>query len=152
MHINDPLRDWIFIFVLAAVSPLFINVGLIEVASITSEPMARAVDNSGLFMEHDSFMAAMRVLNALFFGVLTAVVLGFPLGFLLARHMWPRCVAFVLGVIGASAVWHLNHKWGIEGFIDQWRYPEMWLSIFAACAVATLISRIWSRRGTQISA
>ena len=140
---SQPLRPWLFIVALAAVSPLFIIVVLIDIVSFTTLYMGNAVH--GLFAEHDPFMLTMRVLNALVVCVVTAVAFGIPLGFLVARQMWARFLTFVLAVVGASAVWYLSDEWDIQGFIELWRYPEMWLSIFAACAVAALVSRVRSR-------
>jgi hypothetical protein len=145
MRIRQSNRAWLLIFLLAATSPLFINVVLVEIVSITSPPMARTVLESGLFPEKDSFLTVMRVLDALFVGTLIAVTFGLPLAFLVESHLWVRCVIFVLGVIAASAVWHLSQEWGLAGFIAQWRYPEVWLSIVAACGVAALVSRARSR-------
>jgi ABC-type glucose/galactose transport system permease subunit len=138
-----PFQAWILIFLLAAASPFFINVALLQVVSITTEPMARATLE--FFPEHDSFVLVVRVLNALLVGLLIAVVLGIPLAFLVTRQFWVRCLAFVLAVVTASAAWHLNQQWGVAGFVQQWSYTEMWLSILGACAVAALISGASSR-------
>jgi hypothetical protein len=144
-RVEQPIYAWLSVFALAAVSPLFVNVALVEVMSITGQPMVRAVLQIGLFTEHDSFIGAMRVLNGLFLGVLVTFAFGLPLGFLVDRHTWARCLAFVFAVVAASAIWHLSQKWGIGGFIQQWNYPEWWVIMLATCGVAALVSRARSR-------
>src|SRR5215831_7760744 len=105
MHTAQPLRAWLLTFLLAAASPFFINVALLQVVSVTSEPMARTTLQ--FFPEHDSFMLAIRLQTALLIGVLIAIVFGIPLAFLVTRQFWVRCLAFLLAVVASSAAWHL---------------------------------------------
>jgi hypothetical protein len=144
-HVEQSIYAWLGIFALAAVSPLFVNVALVDLVSITGYPMARAVLQSGLFTEHDSYIGAMRVLTALFLGVLVTFAFGLPLGVLVDRHTWARCLAFVVAVVAASAIWHLSQKWGIGGFVRQWDYPLWWVIMLATCGVAALVSKARSR-------
>ena len=144
-RLEQPIYAWLGIFALAAVSPLFVNVALVELVSITSYPTARAVLRSGVFTEHDSFIGAVRVLSDLFLGVLVTFAFGLPLGFLVDHHTWARYLAFVFAVVAASTIWHLNNKWGIGGFIQQWHKPDWWVIILATCGVAALVSRARSR-------
>jgi hypothetical protein len=146
---RNPLLPWLLIFALAAVSPLFINVALIELVGLTTRPMAHAMLR--IFTEHDSFMGVMRVLNGLFLGTLIAVAFGVPLEFLLGRQPLVRSIAFVVGVLVASVVLHLSHKrfGGVAGFIQQWSWPEMWLYMLAACIVAAFLSKALSRRAVH---
>jgi len=142
-------RSYLFAFLLGAASPLFINVALIEVVRVIGFPVASAVLHSGLFTDHPSFISATRTLNGFLLGGLIAVVFGVPLALVAKRRVLTPWLVFVVGVLVASAILHLTQQWGISGFIDQWRYPEMWLSLLGVGVVAALVSRTRRRRETQ---
>jgi predicted outer membrane lipoprotein len=146
MREDHSIRDWILIFLLAAAFPIFVHVVLVEVVSVTTTPLAKAVLASEAFTDRDSFTGALRVLNGLLLGLLIAIAFGVPLAFALKRQPWVRCVIFVLAVLVASAIWHFLRQSGIDTYVHAWRIPEMWLSVLASCAVAILVSKARSRR------
>ena len=147
--VSNPRRSYIFAFLLGAVSPLFINFALIEVVRLIGFPVASAVLHSGIFVDHSSFIGATRTINGLLLGGLIAVVFGVPLALVAKQRVLIPWLFFVVGVLVASAILHLTQRWGISGFIDQWRYPEMWLSLLGAGIVAALVSRARPRHETQ---
>ena len=142
-------RSLILAFLLGAVSPLVMNVALIEFVRVTGFPLATAVLHSGLFVEHSSFIGAMRTLNGLVLGALMAVLLGIPLAFVAKQRLLIHWFIFAIAALAASALWHLNHQWGIAGFLGQWSHPEMWLSLLGIGVVAALSSNLRARRGAE---
>lgn len=129
-------RSWLVALLLAAASPLVLNVALFEVARITSGPLSNVVLHSGIKFDYSSFITVMRVLNGLLLGTVIAFTFGLPLGLSAKHRMTTSFLVFFVGVFVASLIWHSLHPWGVAGFIDQWSVPEMWLSLMAAGAVA----------------
>jgi hypothetical protein len=135
---HSPYQSWLVALLLAAASPLVLNVALFEVARITSAPMSNAVLHSGFKFNYSSFITVMRVLNGLLLGTVIAFTFGLPLGLAAKSRITTSFLVFVVGVLVASLIWHSFQPWGVAGFTDQWSVPEMWLSLIGVGAVATV--------------
>ena len=132
---------------LGALSPLVVNVVLVQVVQIVHLP--ETLLRSGLFTDRASFIGAVRILNGVFLGLIIAVVFGVPLGVIARRRVGVVMFVFAVAMLGASLVWHLNHEWGLASFTQQWLLPEMWLSLFAVGLIALFVSRY--RSGAKVA-
>jgi hypothetical protein len=140
---TDGIRwPWLVALLLGAVSPLVLNVAILDLVAIS--PIAETVQRSGLFAERASFLGVVRILTGVTLGFIVAVVFGLPLGFIGRRSVGVVILLFTIAALGASVIWHLNHAWKLAGFIEQWSWPEMWLSLFAVGLVAFFVSRYCS--------
>jgi hypothetical protein len=144
----DAIRwPWLVALLLGAVSPLVLNVALLDLVAIS--PIAETVQRWDLFPERASFLGVVRILTGVTLGFIVAVIFGLPLGFIGRRSVGVVILLFIIATLGASLIWHLSNARGLAGFIEQWSWPEMWLSLFAVGLVAFFVSRYRSSSQVQ---
>lgn len=135
------LHPWMLLVVVCAASPLALNVVLTGIVSHVAVPLGHALSRAEAFTDHDTYAAAHRVLMGLALVPVMALLLGVPLAFARPRALLPRFLLFALGVLAASAVFHVAYSGSLEGWVAQWLAPEAWLGLAGAGAVAASIVR-----------